>query len=292
MSTAKTQRRREKNMNKFLIDKKIVQKSFSKAAHTYDTYARLQKYTAEELLRITDRVDFSLKEAKSFITLDIGCGTGRFARSFKKLFPNSNMVMCDFSLPMLLKAKENNRENKIKLLSSDCDDLPFGDSFFDCIVSNLAFQWTPDGAATFREIQRVLKPGGLLLFSILGSNTLKEFRESYEKTIGTVDNDAYPPFMKFYETEALSGLLKNCGFEVLVKVKMPKMKNYKNLWDLLRTLKATGTSPNLPNGKKGLARGLWLKKTAKNYEKLFPASDGPGISATYDVIYSAARKKL
>ncbi|MEE9165106.1 MAG: hypothetical protein V3U15_02465, partial [Nitrospinota bacterium] len=84
--------------------------------------------------------------------------------------------------------------------------------------------------------------------------------------------------------------LKKAGFEILAIGNVVKKKNYKSLSDLLKTLKATGASPPFPNGNKSLARGLFLKEISKTYQKYFPASDGTGILATYDIIYAAAKK--
>ena len=277
-------------MNTFIPDKKTIKMSFSKAASTYDTYSALQRDAAKDLLKQKDKNNFFHLNKGSFLVLDIGCGTGMLGGSFKERYPNITALGCDFSLPMLLKAKEKAQNRSIRFLTSDCDELPFKKSFFGSVISSLTYQWVPDIAHSFKEVWRVLKPGGLFLFSILGPRTLGELRKSHEKTEHVNGQNGRFAFMEFHKAESLSKNLKRAGFEVLSVKSALKKKNYKNLRDLLKTLKATGASPPIPNGNKSLARGLILRETAKNYQKYFPASNGTGISATYDIVYAAAKK--
>lgn len=277
-------------MNTFTLDKKTIKISFSKAAPTYDAYSTLQKDVAKDLLKLKDKINIFPLNTKSYFALDIGCGTGALAFSFKSANPDANVFGCDFSLPMIFKAKEKIYDKSIRLLTSDCDELPFVDSFFSLAISSLTYQWVPDIARSFHEVRRVLKPDGLFLFSIIGSRTLEELRTSYKKTEDVIGQNGRFVFKKFYDAENLSNNLKKSGFEILTIENVLKKKNYKNLWGLLKTLKATGASPPFPNGNKSLARGLFLKEISKIYQKYFPASNGTGILATYDIIYAAAKK--
>lgn len=277
-------------MNTFTFDKKTIKISFSKAASTYDTYSTLQKDAAKDLLKLREVMKFFHSNRGPYFVLDIGCGTGTLANSFKNRFPDVKLLGCDFSLPMLLKAKERLEGKNIRLLTSDCADLPFRDSLFNHAISSLTYQWVPDITNAFQEVWRILKPGGLFLFSIFGPRTLEELRTSYKKTEEAVGEKERLVFMEFHKRESLAVYLNKAGFNTLSIENVLKKKYYKNLWELLKTLKATGASPPFRNGKKGLARGLILKETAKNYQKYFPAACETGILATYDIVFAAARK--
>tara|TARA_B100000315_G_scaffold2440_1_gene2270 strand:- start:28671 stop:29519 length:849 start_codon:yes stop_codon:yes gene_type:complete len=277
-------------MNTFTLDKKIIKKSFSKAASTYDAYSTLQKNAAKDLLKLINKINIFPLNSESYFALDIGCGTGTLAFCVDNVCPHASLFGCDFSLPMLFKAKEKDRDRSTRFLTSDCDELPFKEFLFDSVFSNLTYQWVPQIDRSFQEVWRVLKPGGLFLFSTLGPRTLEELQTSYKKTGDAAGNNGRFVLMKFHDVENLSSNLKKAGFEILSMESVVKNKSYENLWDLLRTLKATGASPPFHTGNKSLARGCFLKETAKTYQKYFPASNGSGILASYDIIYAAAKK--
>ncbi len=278
-------------MRETILNKKIIQRSFSKAATTYDASSNLQIDVAEGLLKIFANITCSPPNSESAFALDIGCGTGTLAYSFKKKYPETALFACDFSLPMIVKAKERSEQNGISFLTSDCESLPFKNSFFICVTSSLTYQWIPDISSAFEEAWRVLKPGGIFIFSIPGPGTLAELRESYKKAETITGKKGFLTFMRFHDVENVSLNLKKAGFETITMEKVIKKKCYSSLWDLLKTLRATGASPPFPNGKRNLARGFVLKETAKTYQKLFPADNGPGIVASYDIVFVAARKR-
>src|SRR4029077_10511260 len=68
---------------------------------------------------------------------------------------------------------------RFERVRADAYALPFATASFDLVFSNLMLQWCDDLDAVFAEIARVLKPGGLLLFSTFGPGTLAELREAW-----------------------------------------------------------------------------------------------------------------
>ena len=299
-------------MINFFFDKNIINKSFSKAAPTYDASSNLQRDVGDYLIKILSGFQGELQNCKAYshydnqkkqrnsppagktppLALDIGCGTGALSNSLACKYPHVNFFGCDLSLPMLFKARERLQGKNIRLLSSDCEFLPFRNSRFDQVISSLTYQWIPDIERAFSEVWRILKPKGLFIFSILGPRTLEELRASYKKTEETLGKKGFITFMKFQEIERISQNLKDTGFENLLLENALNLKHYKNLWELLRTLKATGAAPSFPNGEKSLARGLILKETAKIYQKNYPSPCGTGISAVYHIIFAVAQKKM
>lgn len=288
-------------MNYSTFDKKTIKRSFSRAASTYDASSKLQRDVAEDLLEILSNyqdlnavnncITDKSKSSGAYSVLDIGCGTGTLLSFLKNKYPDINFFGSDFSLPMLFKAKEKNRGKQVNLCTSDSEYLPFKGSLFNLVISNLTYQWVPDITSAFQEVWRVLKTNGLFLFSTIGPQTLEELRISYRKTEEETGKTDPLTFMRFQDPEDISRHLKKVGFETLSIQNVFKKRQYKNLWELLRTLKATGTSAPFPNGKKTLARGLILKKTAKIYQKNFPSACGTNIIAGYHILFAAVRKR-
>lgn len=287
-------------MNFSTLDKKIIKRSFSRAASTYDASSKLQRDVTEDLLKflsnyqdlfaVNDCTEDKYKSSGPYSVLDIGCGTGSLLSFLKDKYPDINFFGSDFSLPMLFKAKEKSRGKQVKLFTSDCEYLPFQGPLFNLVISNLTYQWVPDITSAFQEVWRVLKTNGLFLFSTIGPQTLEELRISYRKAEEETGKSGSLTFMKFQDPEDISRHLKKASFEILAIQNVHQKKQYKNLWELLRTLKVTGASSPFPDGEKSLARGLILKKTAKIYQKNFPSACGTNILAGYHILFAAVRK--
>ncbi len=67
----------------------------------------------------------------------------------------------------------------VRRVCADVAVLPFADVQLDLIFSSLCLQWVPDLPVALAEFRRVLRPGGLLLFTSFGPDTLLELREAY-----------------------------------------------------------------------------------------------------------------
>ena len=101
-------------------------------------------------------------------TLLVAVGTGLDLRYFP---PGHDLTGIDISAKMLEKAREkvvptlegNEPLPRTNLVRTDVEQLPFGDATFDTVVTSCTFCSVPDPVAGFRELRRVLKPGGALL---------------------------------------------------------------------------------------------------------------------------------
>lgn len=99
--------------------------------------------------------------------LEVGCGTGRFLPFMAE--KGCNITGIDISEEMLKVARrrvDQSEHKKITLLQNDADEIPFRDNSFDIIYSILVINLIPDFKTAFREINRVIKPGGLFIFSV------------------------------------------------------------------------------------------------------------------------------
>ncbi|MBI5642735.1 MAG: methyltransferase domain-containing protein [Deltaproteobacteria bacterium] len=271
-----------------MIDKGIVKKSFSKAALTYDTSATLQKEVVVKLVSFIEALrgepvchgvhiqpDGALYPDKELI-LDIGCGTGSLMEEAGKTFSRSVFFGCDIAFPMLLRARTKLGKG-FNPAAADCEYLPFRDASFDVAASSLTYQWA-DISVAFKEASRVLKDGGLFAFSTLGPATLNELRACLRS----------PMDIGFRDRCAVLALLKNAGFELSALETHIIVKEYNDIWGLIRNLKNIGAAPPVDVHDNCLSKGALLKEASRLYSERF-GRDGY-ITATYEVILAAARK--
>jgi len=108
--------------------------------------------------------------------LDAGSGPPR--RELRRRYPRAMAVALDFSLAMLPRRGMLARltgSNEVGVCA-DMQSLPLADASVDLVWSNMALHWLSDPLPALREFGRVLAPGGLLMFSTLGPDSLKELR--------------------------------------------------------------------------------------------------------------------
>ena len=89
----------------------------------------------------------------------------------------------DIARQMLLQSRRRSRRwfSRQHYLCADAESLPLRDATIDLVFSSLMLQWCHDLDAVFSGIRQVMRPGGLLLFSSLGPDTLMELRESWRE---------------------------------------------------------------------------------------------------------------
>ena len=284
-----------------MTDKDKIKIAFSKAAATYDAHSGLQREVAsllaERICAYIDRYAGAMEPAcspadatapfpgpssPSMAVLDVGCGTGRVIEALGCALPDARIHGCDISFAMLGKAR--GKLGPAALIASDCEALCFADSSFDIIASSLTYQWSGDLKASIREAKRTLKPGGLFAFSTLGPGTLHELYECYSSVC------EYRRPIELKGADEIRGLIKDSGLEAVSIESIRIVKDYPHLMGLVKTLKNLGASPNRDTGGEGLSKGALLKEAGRIYRERFPAPEGAGIQATYDVIYAATRK--
>ncbi|OGP15629.1 MAG: hypothetical protein A2052_07120 [Deltaproteobacteria bacterium GWA2_54_12] len=270
-----------------VFDTDIIKRSFSKAASTYDEFSGFQKDVAFEVFQrlsqmLQQREHAFLKAASienrqdAFTFLDIGSGTGRLAALVNSI-PGAKVFASDIALTMLCKAREKHG-NSFGLATGDCCYLPFRDGVFDMVGSSLALQWAQELELAFTEAARVLKPGGLFVFSTLGPSTLWELRDCYKAHRA----------VEFKDSTSIESALKASGLEVVAIEASIIKRRYGSFIELLKALKNIGAAPPMECGK-GLSPGKQLREAGKRYSEKFPCAQG-GIEASYELILATARK--
>lgn len=149
--------------------KQSIAKSYSAAAETYDRAAFIEQQVS---IRLLERLQyFNLQPQR---ILDIGCGTGELTMQLSNTLPTANITGVDIAPGMVKFAIENHKNSQIEYVCGDAESLPFKSVEFDLIISNCSIMCIRDLNKLTHELQRVLKPNGLLLFSTLGNETLAD----------------------------------------------------------------------------------------------------------------------
>jgi SAM-dependent methyltransferase len=102
--------------------------------------------------------------------LELACGTGVVTRKLREALPASaSLVATDLNQAMTDYASSVVPAAGIDWRVADMQALPFEDGSFDVVVCQYGFMFPPDKPQAFREVRRVLAPGGVLLANVWGS---------------------------------------------------------------------------------------------------------------------------
>lgn len=262
----------------FDLDKIKVKQAFSAASTSYDKVAELQRTVGKALLT---RV-FVNKSAQ--VIADVGCGTGFVSDELLNSVSVGHLqtlIALDIALPMLQQARRKlSKYDKVQYLCADAEALPIVERSVDTVCSNLALQWCRAPAVLFTEFKRILKPGGQLLFSTFGPQTLQELKAAWAEV------DGYCHVNEFFSELQLERSLLDAGFSEIHISTMLYRPMYHSVLDLMRELKALGAHNVTAGRKRKLTTRTQLNDMMTAYEVYRIADE---IPATFSVISVSAK---
>lgn len=246
--------------------------SFSRRAQTYDSQSFIQIEVNRRLLKRLELI----KHDKSNI-LDIGSGTGKLSLDIKKKYPSTIVTCLDISYEM--QQVHRRKEPMANCIVGSAERPPFEPSSFDTILSSLTLHWCSVSSDLFKNISSLLTPNGLFLFSVVGPDTLKEFRrcpsEIYRKL----------RFNSYIDMHHYGDLMLSADFKDPVVDNEQITIEFRSFEQLLKSLRFTGTNLTSTSSQTRITKSEYLKikdclfnETSKTYD------------ITYDIIFGYALK--
>lgn len=193
--------------------KKIIKEAYGKIAQTQkgcgcgtcdpdaNEFAKAIGYSEEELKTIPEEANLALscgnptalanlKEGETVLDLGSGAGFDCFLAA-AKVGRNGKVIGVDMTPEMIEKAKHNaekNRTSNVEFRLGEIENLPVADNSIDAVISNCVINLSQNKGKVFREIYRVLKPGGRVAISdiALKKKLPAKVQESIDAYVGCV----------------------------------------------------------------------------------------------------------
>jgi malonyl-CoA O-methyltransferase len=257
-----------------LFDRRQLRRAFGRAAADYQTVAVLQREVESRLLEQLDYVTTAPARI-----VDIGCGPGRATALLRKRWPQAHTLGIDLALPML-QAARGPWWRPLPRLCADAAALPLAEGSVDLLFSSLCLQWVDDLPATLAGFRRVLRPGGLLLFSTFTAETLVELRQAFARA-DAADVHVSP----FLPMQAVGDALLAAGFRDPVLDADRFTLTYAEPRALMRELRAIGAGNARLDRRRSLTGKARMQRALAAYEQF---RVGATLPATYEVCYAHA----
>lgn len=179
----------------------------------YDTYLVpliFEQYARDIAHRITSLAPRSV--------LEIAAGTGVVTRAIAPLLGGSRIVATDLNQGMIDRAASTIDSPNVEWRQADALDLPFDDASFDAVICQFAVMFFPDKVKGFSEARRVLRNGGVFIFSVWDRIEENEFADIVTQSLAEMFPADPPRFLArtphgYFDPDQIVGDAKAGGFE-------------------------------------------------------------------------------
>ncbi|MDB5799328.1 MAG: bioC [Rhodocyclales bacterium] len=267
----------------FEIDRLLARRRFAASAATVDKADFLAREVSS---RMAERLDYIRIDPQRI--LDLGCGTGRDLAPLAKRYPDATRIGIDFAAPLLdLSHRQSGFMQRLlnvrrapRLICGDAEALPLQRASVQMVWSNLMLNWLHEPMPALREMHRVLAVDGLLMFSTLGPDTLRELREALPANAGERVH-------RFIDMHDLGDCLLRAGFAEPVMDMEVITLTYTGLDSLLEELRHAGAANASTGRPRGLSGKQGWQHARQAYERLRREDRLP---ATFEIVYGHAWK--
>lgn len=275
-----------------------IKRQFNRSsAGSYDVHAHVQRSMANRLAKsLKDREHESDRDWSNI--LEIGCGTGALTEMLVKDWSNASITALDIA-PDMIKAAEQRllwntanqsgsskeKTTRVSFLQADVETwAPNAPSAsFDLIVSSACFQWLSNPKQTLDHLRRMLRAGGLLLFTTFGPGTFHELHKSFHEVYRANGIEPQRHGLSFQSADQWKSLLKESGFSSIQYEHSIQTETYASVRDFLISVKAMGASTSEAVAMRGLSSRRLFADMYKVYEEQFSLNGG--IAASYELLF-------
>ena len=128
--------------------------------------------------------------------LEVACGTGVVTRALASALPSSCTIEAtDLNEAMVAHAETVGTSRRVTWRQADVMSLPYADNSFDVVACQFSVMFFPDRVAAYREVRRVLRPGGSFLFSVWNDIESNEFADVVTQAVGSLYPEDPPLFL-------------------------------------------------------------------------------------------------
>lgn len=244
------------------FDRIAVRRFFARAGDGDPEFARVMLSARDGLLERLDGIRLAPRRI-----LDLGAGSGATARRLMRRFRGADVVSVDPVVSLLHRAGSQaprwfSRHRYVVAVAAEAERLPLSSHSMDLVMSNVAMPWFDPVEQALAECLRTLRPGGLMLLSTLGSDTLKELEFAWSG--GGQSRRLHP----FADMHVLGDALADVGFvDVVMDVQRIRLQA-PDFWRLCRVLNRSGGSGVLSARRRGLSAAGTFRAAAARYESL------------------------
>lgn len=241
------------------LDRIAVRRMFARVFDGEPEFARAMSIARDALLARLDDVRIA-----AGTILDLGSGTGGTARELARRYRGADVVCIDPVVALLRGARFQAPPglSRHRFVAGEAERLPLTSGSVDLVLSSLAMPWFDPIDAAFAECMRVLRPGGLLLLSTLGSGTLKELSMAWSGGAGSSRMHPFP------DMHMLGDAMVRTGFaDVVMDVERVRFQA-PDFWALCRILSRSGGSGVLASRRRGLTAPGTFHAAAARYESI------------------------
>ncbi len=259
------------------FDRRAVRAHRARAAAALDAHDFLFREVAD---RLTERLDDINRRFARM--LDLGCRDGALAEALAARPGTTRVTACDLAPEMAARAQAR-LGSRARVVASDEEALPFADSAFDLIASNLALHWVNDLPGALVQARRCLAPDGLFLAAMMGTGTLAELRAALMEAELATEGGASPRISPFADVRDAGDLLARAGFALPVADADTIRVSFESPLHLMRDLRGMGEAGAVTERRKGFTRRTTLLEAAQRYPR---DADGR-VSATFEIVWLA-----